>query len=215
MKKHVYLGPIKVNDSAFNLNSIIDNADIRRKAINLYKKYIFINRRVQQKIDSICSELLPDNEKILGVAYRGTDYIRVQNNIEETGKVIGECTQPKLQELIVRAKKLCKEWGCTKVFFTTEDESALELFKQEFGKDLLYTSVARYPSDTLVTFDYSFNRDNDEYLIGEEYLLNIVVLSRCNSLLTGRHGMISMVLILNEDRYENKFIYNIYGKEDI
>lgn len=213
--KNVCMSSIKENDSMFNINSLIDNADIRKKAINLYKKYVYINKRVQQKIDRICNELLQNNEKILGVAYRGTDYKRVQKEIEKSGKVIGECGQPKLEDLIIKAKKLCQEWGCTKVFFTTEDRSALELFKQEFKNDLLYTNVARYPSDTLITFDYSFKRDNDEYLTGEEYLLNIVILSRCNCLLTGRHGMISMVLILNENKYENKFIYNIYGKEEI
>lgn len=212
--RNVYLGAVEGNVSHFDINNMIENPDVLQEAIHIYKKYIFINKRIEIKINKICNKIISSNEKILGVAYRGTDYIRVQAEIKRTGKVVSESAQPSLDKLIKKAKLLMTKWNCTKVFLTTEDNGALSAFKQEFGTDLLYTDVARYPSDTLVTSTYNFKRDSDKYFKGEEYLLNIVILSKCDCLLTGRHGMIPMVLILNENRFKQKFIYNIYGNED-
>ena len=105
------------------------------------------------------------------------------------------------------------EWDCNKIFLATEDKNIVQNFKEIFG-------------DFCVTFDREYvdfnpgqavgivriDRENDYFLQGKEYLMEMAILSMCNSFVTARCSGSVGVMILAED-FENVFAFNLgrYG----
>jgi hypothetical protein len=54
-----------------------------------------------------------------------------------------------------------------------------------------------------------FERDNDNYIRGLQYLSSLVILSRCNALIAGNCGGTLFLLFYNNRKYERFKIYNL------
>lgn len=200
--QNVILGNAYVNFSDSNpVDRMVDNLEYRKKCAALYGKYIFISNRIVRKVEELQKELFSNGKRVLGVTYRGTDY--------RNRPVVGEHRQPSIEELTTKAEKLLKKWECDLLFLTTEDASATEIFKEQFGERLRLVPRLRYPSDVAVTWKVRFEREHDEYIKGEDYLIEIILLSKCNCLLSSRIGMLLVTLPLNNCKYENEYIYNL------
>lgn len=137
----------------------------------------------------------------MGVVYRGTDY--------KNKRVINEHRQPDIDELIDKAKELMGAWNCDHIFLATEDKGAVEIFHNIFGENLVFTEKERYDSNVVYTQLESFDREFDAYLKGEEYLTEMYILSKCSCLLSGRLGLLAVVLPMNAGKYENTYIYDL------
>ena len=63
---------------------------------------------------------------------------------------------------------------------------------------------------------YGFDRENDEYLRGLEYLSSMNVLSKCDALIAGINTGSQMAYIMNDGEYEHVHFYNLgrYGIDD-
>lgn len=179
---------------------LVGESDLARD-IELYKKYIHINKRIEEEVDEIQSKLFAGCRSILGITYRGTDY--------RNRDVTGEYRQPTLIDELEKAEFFMNKWDCSHVFLTTEDASAVSAFKERFGERLLYLEKQRYPQDTVCTQRYKFNRKADEYYKAIEYFMEIILLSRCDCLISGKLGILALLLPMNQGKYKHKYIYDL------
>lgn len=204
----VILGSADDDISVSDIDRVYDNTDALHEAVRLFQKYVFFNQRVESKMKGIREILLKNSWKVLGVVFRGTDY---QNR-----PVVGEHRQPSLAETMDQAQKFMVEWNCDHIFLATEDAGAVEAFRKRFLDAVVFIAKERYPSDTKSTQNYHFERDQDAYFKGEEYLMELYILSKCDCLLASRVGAAWMSLVINGEKYEHQYIYDLglYTKED-
>ena len=164
-------------------------------------KEISVRRDILNSVNGWWTKSIRDNDRVLGVLVRGTDYLKL--------KPTGHARQPEPEQCVLKTKELLKEWDCNRVYLCTEDYHILELFKSEFKNRLLFFSKP-YVVDVgngYVT-QVHFDRLDDKKKQGEEYLIQILLLSRCTCLLAGPcGGTIGAELFTNG--YEQEYIWDL------
>ena len=152
---------------------------------------------IQNEVDSIIG-----NQRVLGVVCRGTDYIGT-----------GMPPQPKVEDLIAKAKEWMEEFGYEKVYLATEAESIYQEFHEAFG-DRLLVNKRKYYDKVMEEKDIKwismvhFDRENDNYWKGLEYLSSMYIVANCKALLGGYCGASNMALLLNNEKYERFIVYD-------
>ena len=142
----------------------------------IYQKYLKLQPQLQSRIDRELSELFGEKpDKVLGVHVRGVDWRK--KKIYKHPIAFSE------EDYLNKAKEIMKDLGYNKVFLASDSESAVNLFRKEFGEDLIVAQASRTPegSDLLTIYDKSKNG----YDIGFEILLDAYALAACDSLLCG------------------------------
>ncbi len=144
-------------------------------------KEIVVRREILNSVNSWWAKSTRDNDRVLGVLVRGTDYLRL--------KPTGHARQPEPEQCVKKTKELLKTWNCNRVYLCTEDQQILDLFESEFNNQIIFYNKP-YVLDTgngYVT-QVHFDRLDDKKKQGEEYLIQILLLSRCTCLLAGPCG---------------------------
>lgn len=168
---------------------------IREKWIKIAREYIRPNKDIIELVNEQKKKLWDDEEKVLGVKLRGTDYFAL--------KPKGHSRQPSVETAIGKIKKVMYEQGCKKIFLSTEDKYILERFRKEFEGCLIFYEQFMYDYDRIhYISDMKGARKNDAYLQGLEYLTSLLLLDKCNCFIGGRNGGTIGVLL-----FENKFTY--------
>lgn len=164
-------------------------------------KYLKLNKVAFEYCDKDYRGLISPTERVLGVKYRGTDY----NPISAKGHPV----QPPINLLVNKAKKVMKKYKCNKVYLSTEDIKAIEVFKKEFGDCLLISTSVRVEynlNEKACVLSYSTNREKDKCVQGLEYLRDTYILSKCNCLIGGINGGSAAALVMGSD-----FEYTYFG----
>lgn len=173
-----------------------------RNNTGIIREHMQIRREVREHIEEQYGKLFPEGEKVLGVLCRGTDI--------SLRRPSGHSVMPRAEEMARRAGELMEQWGCTRIFLTTEETAAVEQFREAFGDRVFFTECARYgdTGDKLLA-DIRFDRKDDRYLRGLEYLTNIVLLSKCDCLLGVYVGGTVGALEMNGGAYEHVEIMDL------
>ena len=161
--------------------------------------------RIQPKIlEDIMAEynqLITKEDRVLGVLARGTDYTAQHPEDHPV--------QPSVDVIINTVKELRAKWNCNKIFLATEDYNIVVRMKEMFKDDCLVTKReyvhydGRYPISI-----YHINRANDFFLLGKEYLTQMVILSKCNCLLTGMCSGATGAFMMT-DGFEQAVVFNL------
>ena len=169
--------------------------DIKRMS-DLYQKYTRYNEKTALAVQTEYEKKIDSTKKTLGVLYRGSDMNAL--------KLKNHPVQPTVDEMILQVHKYMKEWKCERIFLSTEDADAAERMRAEFGELLSCTDQKRF-SHTGKTWlaNINFERPNDRYLKGLEYLITIELLSRCDSLLAGICTGSICAQIMNNGKYRH------------
>ena len=143
----------------------------------IQRKYIRLNPIVQRYIDENVEGILgSEKDRIIGVHYRGTDYKRGLD---------GHPVYTAAKEQIGKIRELLGKGNYDKIFLATDDNDALNEFKQEFGDRLIfYDDVFRGSGDTSVAFSKD-KRELHHYKLGLEVLRDMETLSQCGALIAG------------------------------
>jgi hypothetical protein len=186
-----------------SLNFMLNNKKKAKYYFNLIDKHLHIKNDIQKNIDSESRNIL-GNKRVIGVSSRGSDMLNL------TGHTI----QPDTKDLISKTKRMLIKWNCEYVFLASEEEHVVKLFKNNFGDKLLLNESHRVDSSIYIDnyvplVNLSFERSNDKYLSGLEYLTTVVILSRCNCLIGSLVGKTVGAIEMNNNSYENKFIYDL------
>ncbi len=167
----------------------------------MYKRFVRLNQRSLDYIAKDEQRLFTDGfDGVLGVALRGTDY--------KVAK--GHPLQPTEEEMIKATRKLLKKGYYKKIFVKTEEKRVVDRFEREFPGLVISMDSGFYDgmvADGTNIADQSFDREDDTYLKGMEYLSTIVLLSRCEGLVCGMNGGSEAALYLNGGKYRDVKIF--------
>lgn len=176
----------------------------------LYQKFIVLNENTEQYINEEYTRLIKPDMRVLGVLCRGTDYTSKKPPMHPI--------QPSVKDVIEKAKQYMLELNCNYIYLATDEIKTLKYFEDSFPDKILTNNRKYYDNigDNYVA-EVTFNRENDKYLQGLEYLSSIVILSRCTALVAGESNGSCAALHMNSGKYEGDYIFKlgVYGKDDI
>ena len=172
-----------------------------------YKKYIHLNKKTSQYVEQEYKQLFSGKQKVLGVICRGTDYLAL--------KPSGHPVQPSTEQVIKACKEYIKRDGYDAIYLATEERRIRDEFEKAFpgkileNKRVYYDDI--YDQDDSITYikDVHFERENDRYLSGLEYLSSIILLSRCSALVGGNCGGTLGALFFNDEQYQFVHVFDL------
>lgn len=162
---------------------------------SMEKKYsdIQYNQITKLKFSHTYNQIFPKKQKVLGLVYRGTDYYSAFNHPVPMD----------IKEYIAKIKMVMRKTGYNYIFIATEIQEAIEAFAKEFGEKVLYTNQKRYSNDERrLLYKVHFERDNDAYLKGLEYLEVLELLARCDALLGAPIAATKLAELINNGKYK-------------
>ena len=171
---------------------------------NLANIYIPIKYEIIYESNNIFKQLFNDNNNILGVLIRGTDYL--------ARKPRNHPIPPKVETVIKDVKYMDKRYNYNYIFITTEDDIIREKFINKFNKKIKY-----YKYKHNINYNYKGKskladnnniKGNIEYM--KIYLINIIILSKCIDIIMARtSGAAGVFIITNGFRnYKVYFLGN-------
>ena len=167
-----------------------------------------LNEETSDFVEQILSKFNCNETKSIGVYFRGTDY-----RVGKSWRPIGHTTVPAYEDFAMELEQTAEKWGVdlkngSSIFFVTEEEEALEFFKNRWP-NIRYIKKARFKNFRFGVCvphqvpDGVAHIDNNRL-----YLADIVGLSRCNYLFGGVNGGVLMALNLNGNKYQGVNIIN-------
>lgn len=173
-----------------------------------YNNYITLNEHTADYIQKKQNEIFPVNARILGVSIRGTSYGLSNTNTPATGHPI----QPTLRNLIYSIHRAMEEWKMEYVFIACELQGVIDEVKKEFGDKCLFLPRARY-EQTPRRGDVEKGLDplyvpGQKYQTNLDYVAEMVLLSRCTSLLAAMSSGVRYAIIENGNTYEEMRIFD-------
>lgn len=172
----------------------------------VYKRLVRLNTKTKQYVEDEYTSLFLEGARHLGVICRGTDYILL--------KPKGHPIQPTVSQVIERAKVLMELYRLDKIYLATEELSIYNEFNKVFPGQVIVNKRQYY--DVIFNskrmehiYQVQFDRENDIYLKGLEYLSSLQLLSRCNVLLGGNCGGACAALYMNNMKYEHVELFNL------
>lgn len=178
----------------------------------VYHQLVRLNEETKRYVEKEYNSLFlgggGDNQRIrvLGVICRGTDYVKL--------KPKGHPVQPSVEQVIERAKFLLKQYRLDKIYLATEELAIYEKFEKVFPGLVIINQRQWYDGifnahDMSYIYQVEFNRENDIYLKGLEYLSSLQLLSRCDVLLGGNCGGACAALYMNNMKYERVELFKL------
>lgn len=158
------------------------------------KKYIRYNRETETYLADAYEGLL-GSKKTLAVHYRGTDFNRGYNN---------HPIPVRIEQEIEKVRELLTANAYEQIFLATDETSAVERFRQEFGdKVKLYEDTYRDDgSGESVAFSES-KREQHHYRLGLEVLRDQYTLTRCAGIVCGHSSIISVAKVMRAAWYDD------------
>lgn len=188
--------------SDISIEEVYDSKNVLLNGIESCEIYIpdfreiSFNEKTLQYIENEKKKLFPAKEKILGVVYRGTDYLYAFAHAKPLS----------IAEYIEVVKEKLAECGYEYIFLATEVEEAVAEFESAFGEQMICAEQKRYPqSERRILSTVTFDREQDEYWRGLEYLTVLFLLSQCDSIMGMDTGTFRAAVTMNEGRYEHCF----------
>lgn len=163
-----------------------------------YDSLITLNEPTAQYVAEHQARLFPDNAKILGVSVRGASY--------GAKDIPGHPRQPTVDKLINSISKAMEEWEMDYIYFACEYEPVVEAVKEAFDGKVIVLPRQRYERQPTKDNDPLYE-DGVKYQTNLDYLTEMVLLSRCNSLLAGMSGGVRAAIIWNASHYEHMKIF--------
>ena len=168
---------------------------------NFAKEYIPLRKEIIHEANIIIKKLFGNSKNVLGVKIRGTDYTKRRE---------GHPIPPKVEQVISDVKIMDEKYHYDFIFFSSEDEKIKKRFAPEFRDKLKLLNPNIY-----IKYDYNKNniitlnenvKGNLDYL--KNYVLNIIILSKCLDIVTARCSGAAGIFILT-DGFRNIKIYNL------
>lgn len=190
-------------------NGIVDGRIIYPDEIIAYNKeelqkwktiadqYLKIRSDILEEADILAEEIL-GQDNVLGVLLRGTDYVNVRPK--------NHPVQPTIQQAIKKIDKILQDNNYNKIYVATEDKSIYEKLCEKYGNQIVSMEVERYITTGEENInDVSVKKTVNKYEVGKQYLINILLLSKCDFIIAGNTGGSQGALLLREISDNNYF----------
>lgn len=173
----------------------------------LFRRFIRLNPETKQYVeDEICN--IGNPAKMLGVLMRGTDYIKLRPK--------GHPVQPEPEEIIARVADRFARGDLSAVYVATEEKRLYDMVGDAVGRENVrenkrqYYDELYYKSDEVLIGKVHFDRDNDNYWKGIEYLSSLIILSRCKTLVASNCGGTLFAALMGDYEAPEIFNYGVY-----
>ena len=198
---------INLKEAYQSKNVTLTGVTLKDKVDNrLFREGVFS----EQKLLRRCSQIIKDNivlsdevEDCIGVYIRGTDYVKL--------KPAGEFKQPDIQDVIIKVREFTQKYPDRKIFLVTEDEEYYDKIKSEFVDKLLIVSfdsfISGYDGKNYLSKTKLLNDDKKRR--GIDYLVKIVMLSRCKYLISSITMGSIAAYCFNGGQYEEDYIFDL------
>lgn len=173
----------------------------------VFNDFVVLNEETNFYVENEYKRVIPNNKRVLGVVCRGTDYV--------VKKPSRHPVQPTPEFLINHIKDKTPELKIDFIYLATEEKRIVELFESAFPGKIITNTRSYYDekyysaNENTYIGDITFERENDNYLKGLEYLSSIYILSKCFALIGGNCGASQGALYLNNLKYEFYELINL------
>lgn len=198
---HYYKGIKKEQESLKGIANY--DSETVKKWSAIYKKYFHLNEEMQEKIRKEQQKLFGKrNGKILGVKFRTTDYIY---NLKENHSI-----QATSEEMLGIAEKIMQKDGFDRVYLAVENPDVVKEFQKKLGKSLLvyHCKLANYFAGEIIDMSETAAQMVGRRQSGEDYLIQILLLSACDGLLCCQNSGINVAIAMNGGKYEKVYYVN-------
>ena len=172
----------------------VQSQEIRK----LSSRYARINKDVLESANNKYKELF--SGKTLGVFLRGTDYVKL--------KPKGHARQPEISDVITKIDEFIRIYPIDSIFVVTEDYDIFSSLKKRYG-EIVFSSddyfVRNFDSKDYVEAYF----ENDAYERGKNYLIRILLLNRCDYLISGITNGSLVARCLKIDEYEDAYWFDL------
>lgn len=192
-----YINPI----SPFS-DSLYDDNESKFWKI-LAKNFVRLNNKTSEYINEELDDLFK-NKKVLGLLYRGTDYLSLKPKKHPI--------QPTIEQFVNQIEKSIEEWGdFDALYLATDEKKVFDILCEQFPGKVLVNKRTYYDHFSDITFlaEASFDRENDHYLKGLEYLSSIKLLSSTNSIIAGLCAGTYAANFMKSNEYKHKFYFKL------
>lgn len=171
----------------------------------MFRKFVVVNNTTEAYVNQEILQLGNPN-KYLGVLLRGTDYIKL--------KPKGHPIQPEPQEVVDKTAQMIAIGGYSGVYVATEEKRLFDMVSAAVGKEITlenkrqYYDAEYYQSGVDLIGKVHFQRENDNYWKGIEYLSSLIILSKCKTLVAGNCGGTLFAMLMAD--YQNPYVFD-YG----
>ncbi len=185
---------------------------------HIYSAFIHYNDKSKSYLADEMKRVLIEPEKTIGVIYRGGAYTK--------GKAKGHPVQPTMKMLADKVQEMMRRNHCNYIYLASDEKSIVKYMNSRFpGKILINRRMyfdevedldfTKYNDGTLVIKPDCFHRENNEYLMGIEYISSMNLVANCRYLVAGACGGTTAVLYMNGGKFAEKYIFDLgrYGQE--
>jgi hypothetical protein len=149
----------------------------RRVATQLFDKFVRVKPAVRSKVDAFFDAHLA-GARVLGVHLRGTDWGRGANGHRIAGpRRLSEVVEP--SHYYPSIDRYIAEHPVCRIFVATDQQQFLDAMKDRYGTRVAATDASRSTDQRCPAWTGS----PDGYARGEEVLIDILLLARCDTLL--------------------------------
>lgn len=171
---------------------------------DIMKNCIILRKDLQEEIDFEWKRLFDENDRVLGVLMRGTDY--------NESVAFGHPIQPSIEQM---TKKINKTKNWDKIFLATEDQNILNEMIKKYGKKLCYIQQDRMVRDGNKTINREIREQGiDKKKLLRDYVKAIYILGKCSKLIVGNTSATSILPLIGEYEYKYRFNLGTYGDGD-
>ena len=191
-------------------NVIISNSEIEhfmikdmtKKKIRESFRYIKIKKKYFQKAENFYQKKVNRKNKVLGIHFRGSTYKVAR----------GHAFPFNVKIMIKTIYSLINKYKYDKILLVTEEKKYLNVIKKEFGDKCIYYNSFRMNKQDLFRI---YPRKLHRYRLGEEILVETILLSKCDGLAYIKSNVISAAILISnvKQKYHEFFLgYNSKNK---
>lgn len=201
---HVILSGLSLNkneDVSLYTDKIFKNNDICFKGNQVIVNNITYSSEVNELVRIQANKL--NIESCIGIYVRGTDYTAL--------KPSGEHIQPNIDNVIDKLHEFIYKYPKNKLFLVTEDNNYYKKLKSEFG-DMLQiadfdTFVDNYSGNVFLSQSGLLSEDVRRR--GIDYLVKIILLSKCKFLVSSITMGSIAAYTLNGNNFKDQYIFDL------
>lgn len=204
--KHVILSGLEIQKYENPLiNKSFNSDDLKRLHDFVFSK-INYSEAVHNTVETEVINLELNLEKTLGLYLRGTDYVAL--------KPAGHPVQPTVAQAIEIVDQYLDRYEIDYIFLVTEDFNIYKKVKSKYGDMCHIVSydkfVENYNGADFLSKDSSISElDESPYKRGLNYLVKLIILSKCAYFIGGDTMGSWASCILADERFIDKYIFNL------
>jgi hypothetical protein len=166
----------------------------QRKFVNgLFNKYLKIKPHIYRKLDEFCDAHF-SSQPVLGVHYRGVE--KTHGKVKDW--VIARNAHDLKAFYLDEMKRYSRKYPSRKIFVATDSQEFIEDAKSMFGDAVFFRNAVRLAkTEEEVGLHFSEEAKTNGPILGEDVLLDALILSRTNFLIHGISNVSSAALFFN------------------